>query len=176
LSGALIITADIDPRDLGWLDELRRAHYPPNRNRLAAHLTIFHALPPSAEAEARRALARLASEPRPRASIEGLLDFGSGVAFRVVSSGLDRIRLELAENFHGLLNAQDLGGWRPHVTIQNKVPPKDARRLIAQLRRDFSPRPLAIVGLGLHRYHGEQRRIASYVFRGVNSSRQYPRN
>jgi len=177
LSGALVVTADIDPRDLAWLDRLRRAHYPPNRNLLAAHLTIFHALPPSAEAEARRALARLASEPPPRASIEGLLDLGTGVAFRVMSSGLDRIRRELAENFHGLLSAQDAGGWRPHVTIQNKVPPKEVRPLLAQLRHDFRPRPLAIAGLGLYRYHdGPQKKIASYAFRGVSSSLQYPHN
>ena len=55
------------------------------------------------------------------------MDLGGGVAFRVVSPDLDRIREELADDFHGLLGAQDCGGWRPHVTIQNKVAPKEAR-------------------------------------------------
>jgi hypothetical protein len=57
-------------------------------------------------------------------------------------------------DFHGLLGAQDAGGWRPHVTIQNKVPAKEARALISTLERDFRPRPIAIHGLGLHRYSG----------------------
>jgi hypothetical protein len=167
LSGALIVTAEIAPRDLAWLDQLRRAHYPAERNRLPAHLTMFRALPPSAEGEVRGTLSRVGSEPSPRASIEGLMDLGGGVALRVVSPDLDRVRSDLAEAFHGLLSAQDSGGWRPHVTIQNKVAPKEARALIAVLSGDFRPRPLAIAGLGLHRYvGGPWETLAIYAFRG----------
>jgi hypothetical protein len=53
-----------------------------------------------------------------------------------------------------MLTAQDAGGWRPHVTIQNKVPVREARALIEALERGFAPRPLAIRGMGLHRYLG----------------------
>jgi hypothetical protein len=167
MAGALIITAEIGATDLAWLDRLRRTYYPPERNRLPAHLTIFHALPPSAEREARLALSRLASEPPPRASVEGLMDLGGGVAFRVVSPDLDSLRDHLAEDFHGLLSAQDGGGWRPHVTVQNKVAPKQARALITKLERDLRPQPLAISGLGLHRYlDGPWERLAVYPFRG----------
>ena len=43
----LLITAEL-PRDVfAWVDALRRAHYPPERNRLGAHVTLFHALPAS---------------------------------------------------------------------------------------------------------------------------------
>ena len=167
MAGALIVTAEIAHADLAWLDQLRRAHYPAERNQLPAHLTVFHALPPSAEGEARATLTRLSSEPPPKASIEGLMDLGGGVAFRIVSTDLDRIRGQLAEDFHGLLGAQDSGGWRPHVTIQNKVAPKEARSLIEQLERGFMPRPLAISGLGLHRYlGGPWERLALWKFRG----------
>jgi hypothetical protein len=167
MAGALIITAEIAQRDLAWLDQLRRAHYPTELNRVTAHLIMFHALPPSAEGEARATLARLATERSPRASIEGLMDLGSGVAFRVVSPDLDRFRRQLAEDFHGLLGAQDAGGWRPHVTIQNKVASKEARTLLAKLERDFHPRLLAISGLGIHRYlDGPWERLAVYSFRG----------
>ena len=166
MAGALIITADMAPPDFAWLDQLRRAYYPAERNQLPAHLTVFHALPPSAEGEVRRSLSRLASEPPPRASIEGLMDLGGGVAFRIVSADLDRIRNELAHDLHGLLGAPDAGGWRPHVTIQNKVAPKVARALKEFLERDFSPRPLAISGLGLYRYlGGPWERLGSYPFR-----------
>lgn len=168
MAGALIVTAEIGQPDLGWLDGLRRAHFPPERNVLQAHLTMFHALPPSAEAEARSRLAQLARQRAPAASIEGLMDLGGGVAFRVVSPALDAIRSDLAEDFHGLLTAQDAGGWRPHVTIQNKVPPKESRALKAGLEAGFSPRPLAIHGLGLHRYlGGPWEKIALYAFRGI---------
>jgi 2'-5' RNA ligase len=167
VAGALIITAEIASSDLPWLDQLRRHYYRAERNRLPAHLTMFHALPPSAESEVRSRLARFASEPPPRATIEGLMDLGGGVAFRVVSGDLDHIRRELSEDFHGLLSAQDAGGWRPHVTIQNKVQPREARALIARLGGDFRPRSLAISGLGLHRYRGGPwEKLAVYVFRG----------
>jgi len=167
MAGALIVTAELGASDLAWLDRLRRAYYPSERNQLPAHLTMFRALPPSAEGEVRRALSRLAAERPPRASIEGLMDLGGGAAFRIVSPDLDRIRRELATDFHGLLSAQDIGGWRPHVTIQNKVAPREARALIASLESEFRPRPLAISGLGLHNYlGGPWEDLAAYSFRG----------
>jgi hypothetical protein len=167
VAGALIVTAVIAPRDLAWLNGLRRAHYPPERNQLPAHLTMFHALPPSVEGEARSAMARLASQPPLTASLEGLMNLGGGVAFRIVSPGLDRMRGELAEQFHGLLSAQDAGGWRPHVTIQNKVPARTARALLDELRREFRPRPIGITGVALHRYlGGPWESLGAWSFRG----------
>ena len=169
MAGALIVTAELGRDDFAWLEGLRRAHYPPDRNRVPAHLTIFRALPPSAEREARSGLSRLAVERAPAARIDGLMDLGGGVAFRVVSDDLDRIRDELARELHGLLSAQDTGGWRPHVTIQNKVPPRAARALIASLQRNFTPRPLKLSGLGLYRYlGGPWEKLAGYSFRGAS--------
>jgi hypothetical protein len=167
LSGALIVTAELGATDFAWLNALRERHYSPERNRVPAHLTMFHALPPSAETEVRSRLAEQAKGRRPAARIEGLLDLGGGVAFRVVSSDLDRMREEIAYYLHGLLGAQDVGGWRPHVTIQNKVAPKVARALIGELQRSVVAGPLTISGLGLHRYlGGPWEKIATYAFRG----------
>ena len=169
---ALIVTAELGANDHAWLDGLRRRHFPPERNQLAAHLTMFHALPPSGEAEARTLLAALArDEPPPRAQIGGLMKLGGGVAYRIVSDDLDRIRRVLADAFHGLLSAQDSGGWRPHVTVQNKVTATAAQELYTELNRDFAPRPLAIRGLGLHRYlGGPWEQLALYPFRGSRLS------
>jgi hypothetical protein len=167
MAGALIVTAEIGPSDLACLDSLRRHHYPADRNLLPAHLTMFHALPPSAEEEARHRLGQASEAPPPRAMVAGLMDLGGGVAFRIVSDDLDRIRDELAEDFHGMLGAQDSGGWRPHVTIQNKVAPKQARALLQALEQGFRPRPLAIRGLGLHRYlGGPWETLGAWPFRG----------
>jgi len=132
-----------------------------------AHLTLFSSLPPSAEDEARRQLSLYAGGPAPKAMLSGLIDLGGGVAFRVTSEELDHIRDGLAEHFHGMLGAQDGPGWRPHVTIQNKVPPREARRLKDELERCFVPRPLHIAGLSLHRYlGGPWEDVGYYPFRG----------
>ena len=150
----LIVTAELAPADLAWFDGLRRRHYPAERNQLSAHLTMFHALPPSLEGEARRRLAFAASARQPRATVAGVMDLGGGVALRVVSEDLDRIRDDLSEAFHGMLGAQDEGGWRPHITVQNKVSNREARALVEELEASFRARPLGIRGLGLHRYLG----------------------
>jgi hypothetical protein len=169
VAGALIVTAEIASRDFSWIESLRRAHYPVERNQVPAHLTMFRALPPSSEAELRTRLAHAVRTPPPAATIAGLMDLGGGVAFRIVSPDLDRLREDLADGLHGLLGAQDSGGWRPHVTIQNKVAPKVARSLIASLERGIVQRPLAISGLGLHRYlGGPWETIAVYPFRGAS--------
>ena len=166
MAGALIVTAEIGPADLSWLEKLRQAHYPADRNRVPAHLTIFHALPPSSEGELRGRLSQAARRAAPGANIAGLMDLGGGVAFRVVSPALDEIRDELAYDLQGLLGAQDSGGWRPHITIQNKVAPKVARALKEQLERGFTPRPIAIAALGLNRYlGGPWEQVAAYPFR-----------
>jgi len=167
VAGALIVTAELGAADFGWLEGLRRKHYPPERNRVPAHLTMFHALPPSTETELRARVAEFVRGSAPIASVAGLMDLGGGVAFRIVSPDLDRMRDELADALHGMLGPQDRGGWRPHVTIQNKVTSKTGRALLASLERDFVPRPLAIRGLGLHRYlDGPWETLAIYPFRG----------
>lgn len=177
VTGALIVTADFGPADFAWLDGLRRHHFPPERNLVPAHLTLFRALPPSAEDEAKRQLALHAAAAPPAALIAGLMDLGGGVAFRVVSDDLERIRREIGSHFHGSLSSQDSAGWRPHVTIQNKVSSSTARGLLAVLERDFSPRPLAIAALSLHRYvGGPWEAVARYPFRGVSSDRRSRRN
>ena len=164
---ALIVTAELAGPDQAWLDDLRRRHFPPERNQLPAHLTIFHALAPSAEPEVRSRLSELVRQARPHAHVAGLMNLGGGVAYRVVSDDLDRIRGQLSESLHGLLGAQDAGGWRPHVTIQNKVAPRQARELQVELESGFRPRPLEISGLGLHRYlGGPWEELAIYPFRG----------
>jgi hypothetical protein len=153
--------------DNGWLQELRQTHYPPERNRVPAHLTLFRHLPPSLEAELKRRLSVYTATPPPRAVLAGVIDLGAGTAFRVESEGLEDIRHDLAEAFRGLLTPQDSAPWRPHVTIQNKVEARAARRLQQQLRATFQPRPLQIRGLAAWRYRGGAwEPIRQHVFRG----------
>jgi len=39
-----ILTAEMDDDSFAWLAGLRRRHFPPERNFLPAHLTLFHRL------------------------------------------------------------------------------------------------------------------------------------
>jgi hypothetical protein len=152
--GPLIVTALFAPGDDGWLQQLRRIHYPPELNRVPAHLTLFRHLPPSLETELSARLAAATNATPPAAGIVDVMDLGEGTALRVESEVLSDLRDSLADAFHGLLTPQDQTPWRPHITIQNKVPPRDARRLQQHLRAAFTPRPLAIRALASWRYLG----------------------
>ena len=151
----IIVTALFGRQDQSWFDAQRAAHFPPERNQLAAHLTLFHHLPPSAEGELKHRLSEMTRGVRaPIARVGGLMSLGRGVAYRIESPDLVAIRGDLAEAFTGLLTPQDAGGWRPHVTIQNKVQPNIAKLLLAALSRDFVPREVEIAGLGAYWYRG----------------------
>ena len=99
--------------------------------------------------------------------IAGVMDLGEGTALRVESEELQDMRHDLALSLHGLLTPQDSGPWTAHVTVQNKVDPRDARRLQQQLRSRFERRPLAISGLATWRYlDGRWEPVKSFSFRG----------
>ena len=151
----IIVTALFGRQDQAWFDSLRREHFPAERNQLDAHLTLFHHLPPSVAAELKQ---RLAAETRgvraPQASVAGLMSLGRGVAYRIEAPALTTIRAGLLGAFAGMLTPQDAGGWRPHVTIQNKVTPAVAKLLLQHLQRDFQPRTVEVAGLASWWYRG----------------------
>lgn len=151
----IIVTALLGRRDHAEFDALRRAHFPPERNYLDAHLTLFHHLPPSIEDELKRRLSEATRGQRaPVARAVGLMSLGRGVAVKIESPGLSAIRRELCEAFGGVLMPQDAGGWRPHVTIQNKVAPAMAKLLLGALGKEFRPREVEITGLATWWYRG----------------------
>lgn len=151
----IILTGTMGAADQRYFDALRTANFPPERNHLAAHITLFHQLPPSAHDELYRLVRTIAADtPPPAAVVRDVYSLGNGVAFRVDSPGLLEIRARIAGHFHGMLSAQDQGTPRLHITVQNKVPAAAARALLADLAADFGPRPLAIEGLAAWHYRG----------------------
>jgi hypothetical protein len=151
----LILTLALDRASFERLDAERRAHFPPERNVIPAHLTLFHALPGEAWAgiAARLAEAVAATPPLPL-RVAGLRPLGRGVAYAVESPPLVRLRAALARDWAGWLGAQDRAGWRPHVTVQNKVAPEAARRTLAELQAGFAPWNATGEGLLLWHYRG----------------------
>lgn len=151
----IIVTALFGREDAAWLTGMRTRHFPPERNHLDAHLTLFHHLPPDLGPELKQRLAAMTrGHAPPRAMLAGVMSLGRGTAFRVESPELEAIRAELADAFRGVLMPQDQAGWRPHVTIQNKVEPSAARALKAEMEAEFVARPLAVAGLGAWWYRG----------------------
>jgi hypothetical protein len=150
----LIVTAELPEALQSRADQLRQAHFPPERNQVNAHVTLFHALPPSVENELRDALAAEAKARPVPARLVGLMNLGRGTALRLDSPGMLALWERLAERFHGLLTPQDQHAPRLHVTIQNKVAPSVAKALQQQLAANIEPRDFAFAGLALHRYRG----------------------
>ena len=164
----IIVTALMGPEDFAWANGLRQRHFPPERNNLDAHVTLFHHLPPSCTREVEQALARLAADhPPPRAQLSEVMHLGKGVAYRIESPDLLAMRDELADRFHGMLTPQDQARPRLHVTVQNKVTPAESKELFARLKEGFEPRPFAITGLGSYYYRGGPwEAIGRHPFRG----------
>ena len=162
----IIVSALFCDHDLHWLDALRRAHFPPERNQLSAHLTLFHHLTPSIAHELKWRLSEMAKRERPQAFAAGAINLGRGVAIKIQAPQLEKYRGELADAFRALLIPQDAAGWRPHVTIQNKVRPEEARALFNTMQQDFHPRPVEIVGLAAWWYRGGPWELISrHIFR-----------
>ena len=163
----LRVTAQRPPDVFAWADGLRRAHFPPERNKIRAHLTLFNALPPSVEDEVRRLLARHSAAAPPPATITGIMPLGGGTAFAIECRSLMAIQADLVESLHGVLTVQDGGRRKLHITVQNKVSATEAKALQAELARDFRPRSFVFARLELHRYRGGPWEAAgSWPFRG----------
>lgn len=161
------MTALFGDEDFEWLDRQRREYYPPERNLVRAHLTLFRHLPPSCAPELLRRLRDATAASLPLATLDALVSLDTGVAYRVSSADLAYVRADLAEAFTGLLTPQDQSLWWPHITIQNKVKPVVAKALLARLWAAFKPRKLVIAGLAAYHYsEGVWLPIAAYRFGG----------
>jgi hypothetical protein len=169
----IIVTAQMGKADQLWADALRAAHFPPERNHLKAHITLFHHLPPGHLPEIKARLAAMAREcAAPPAMLSEVMSLGRGVAYRVDCPDLLAMRDDLAEGFTGLLTPQDQARPRLHITVQNKVEPAVAKALHAELAASFHPRPLAITGLSAFYYRGGPwEAIQSWSFSGSHKGR-----
>ena len=151
----LILSLGVDSVSFDRLDGLRRAHFPPALNRISAHVTLFHHLPGDRLADVVEAVADAAgSVPAFAVRITGLRKLGRGVALTLDSAELAAVRGRVAARFADVLTPQDRQGFRPHVTIQNKVDPAEASALHDRLASSFTPWSAKAEALLLWRYRG----------------------
>lgn len=163
----LILTAALNPDAQERFDRLRREHFPAARNHLAAHLTLFHALPGDELAAVQRELVAVAARPALPAEVVCVRSLGRGVAYDLRSPELDAVRAALAAAWRSWLTPQDRRPHAPHVTVQNKVAPEVARALHARLAAEFAPTAVRVTGLELWRYlGGPWEPVSSHPFTG----------
>lgn len=163
----LLITLALDAATSARLNAERRAHFPPERNFLDAHLTLFHKLPATLASEIRQFLSEMAASqsPVPLRAI-GYRSLGRGVALDFDAPELNALHRRIAERFAAYLTPQDKQKLRPHVTIQNKVDPAAAKELLTEKQRSFAPFAALGTGFALWRYDGgpwEEMKIFSFA-------------
>src|SRR3546814_15266512 len=93
--------------DQRFFDALRTAHFPPERNHLAAHITLFHQLPPPCLDELDRLFRRIAADtPPPTAMLREVYSLGQGVPFRIERPDPPAIPSRIADHFAQLFTDQ----------------------------------------------------------------------
>lgn len=159
-----IVTLRMDAASQAFFERMRRQHFPPERNQIAAHLTLFHTLPDTAEI--REVLHWFATQqPAFYMSVTGLRSLGRGVAYVLKSPELEALHVELAQAFHDHLSPQDRQKFMPHVVIQNKAQPEQARSLLTQLQSTFKPFKVQAEALDLWHYlNGPWQAAKSFPF------------
>ncbi len=150
----LLVTLTLDPVSQHRFDELRRAHFPPERNHLAAHVTLFHHLPGVSEEAVDAALARASRRAPFELHVTGVAALGRGVAYTLASPEVMALHSQLTAAWAPLLTRQDRRPLWPHITVQNKVSPERAAASLAELRGDFTPQTVTAEGLQLWHYLG----------------------
>ena len=151
----LILTLTLDAASQAFFDEQRRRYFPPSRNHLGAHLTLFHALPGAEEAAIGRYLGEVAATQPPLALAVAAVKFmGRGVMYSLDCPPLVALHRRWQQQWQPWLTAQDQQGLHPHITVQNKVDPAEARALHEKLAAGFEPFTATGTGLALWAYRG----------------------
>lgn len=151
----IILTLKFDDASSKFFNELRQKHFPPERNFLSAHITLFHHLPGEELAKIREDLREVCDRQS-----EFEIEFtewrflGKGSAMTAESVELNDLRGQLARTWADWLTRQDQQKFKPHITVQNKVAPDEAKDLFAKLSGDWEKRVGKAKGLLLWTYLG----------------------
>lgn len=153
MSSPLIVTLKLDADSFAFFDELRREHFPPERNFLRAHVTLFHHLPETEISQIETDLQAVCDEYSSfEIKFPTLRFLGKGTAAEIESPRLLKLHSTLADKWKLWLTAQDRQKFKPHITIQNKVQPVEAKLLFGNLQRQWRMREGTAAGLQLWRY------------------------
>jgi 2'-5' RNA ligase len=161
----LILTLALEPKDFEYFEALRQQHFPPGRNFIAAHLTLFHALPNN-ESTINTVKGTADAYTPFLLNVTKPASIGNGVVFRMESQALTELHKSLQHTWMDLLSRQDRQTLWPHITVQNKVNADEAKNLLIQLTESFVPFTVQATGLQLWEYlNGPWRLVDTFYFR-----------
>lgn len=153
MSQPLVATLSISLAAQEYFDELRKRHFPKERNYLNAHLTLFNALPDEPWIfETMRIVT--AEQALFEVKADQIISLGGGTAIKTVSPELTSLHRNLQIQCQGFLTNQDKQKRNFHITVQNKVEASIAKSLQADLRSTFEPFCFTADGVHLWRYLG----------------------
>jgi len=149
-----LLTLTLDSQAQSFFNELRRQHFPAERNFLDAHLMLFHNLPAN-ESQVLTDIEEIATQTQSfTLLVSAIASIGNGVAYKTESPQLQAIHLKLQKQWQQWLIPQDKNKLWPHITIQNKVNPEMAKDLLAQLNIGFKPFDITAIGFDVWEYLG----------------------
>ena len=166
----LILTLMLDDDTFAIFDNLRREHFPSERNFIPAHITLFHALP----GQEKDCIIKTLDDTCSRTMVftvhfNSVRFLGGGVAIDADSDFLKSLRNNLASEWVSWLTNQDRQRYRPHITIQNKVSPNSARLLFNAIKDNWEAMEGRGIGLLLWTYiGGPWSHERSFFFKSVN--------
>ena len=168
LAPPFLVTLGFDAATFDRLDALRRRYFPPERNQVPAHLSLFHQLPGDDAESIGAALDRVArGHPPVPLRFGGVKPTGRGVLLATQAPGLAAIRNELSRAWERYLTPQDRQPYHPHVMIMNKADRDEVDRALHELQATWSPWTGTGDRLILWRYlGGPWDEAASYPFLG----------
>ena len=148
-----VLTLALDDASQARFEELRQRFFPAALNRIPAHLSLFHSLREE-DATTHALQAAAAGQSAFAMQVTEVRSMGKGVMYGLQSAEAKALHRRLSDAFDEQLSAQDRQGFRPHVVVQNKVTPDEAKKTLVLLQAGFRAFPVSAVGLDLWRYLG----------------------
>ena len=160
-----VLTLKLDPAAQAHFEALRQQWFPPERNLIPAHLTLFHTLPEepwitqALEDAAAGTIAFALGTPTPKS-------IGRGAAFFFNSPEATALHKHLRKAFQAVVTPQDQQGFRPHIVAMNKATPAAAKLCLEALQTHRLPQEITATGSDLWRYlNGPWQHQQTFPFR-----------
>ncbi|KAK4936394.1 hypothetical protein LTR10_022720 [Elasticomyces elasticus] len=156
------------------LTSLRDKYFPPDLNKLAAHIALFRALPGSQLPRLEHDIASLTQSRAPFSILANKpfrMRQGVGIHVKDDTGGLKSVYEELKVQWTSFLSQQDRS-FAPHYTVQNKVA-DDAivDQTLRELTDQFHGSHGQALGLSLYRYErGYWKKVKDFMFEKESSA------
>jgi hypothetical protein len=164
----LIVTLTLDQPSFTFFNQLRHRYFPSAINYIDAHLTLFHHLPvtePSIPEDLEQWSHEISSLSLHVTEVKSL---GKGVAYKIDSLPLVQWHKKMQEKWQHWLTPQDKQKLWPHITVQNKVSPAEAKQTMEILQTTFQPFVATGTGFGLWTYEGGPwKAVQTFPFLGL---------